>query len=165
MDGTRKYHSKWGYPITKERIWYALTDKWILAQKLRIPKIQFPHHMKSRRRKTKVWVLQSFLEGGTKYSREQIWRQSVEQILKERPSRDCATWGSIPYSVIKPRHYCGCQQVLVDRSLDMAVSWEALPEPDKYRGGCSQPSIELIMGSPMKELEKGPKKLKGFATP
>jgi hypothetical protein len=25
--------------------------------------------------------------------------------------------GSIPYTVIKPRHYCGCQQVLADRSL------------------------------------------------
>jgi hypothetical protein len=25
--------------ITKEVTWYALTDKWILAQKLRIPKI------------------------------------------------------------------------------------------------------------------------------
>ena len=29
-----------------------------------------------------------FLEGGTKYSREEIWRQSVKQRLKERPSRD-----------------------------------------------------------------------------
>ena len=26
--------------------WYVLTDKWILAQKLRIPKIQFSDHMK-----------------------------------------------------------------------------------------------------------------------
>jgi hypothetical protein len=25
--------------------------------------------------------------------------------------------GSIPYTVHKPRHYCGCQQVLADRSL------------------------------------------------
>jgi hypothetical protein len=44
-------------------------------------------------------------------------RQSVEQRLKERPSRDCPTWGSIPYTVTKPRHYCGCQQELADRSL------------------------------------------------
>jgi hypothetical protein len=28
-----------------------------------------------------------------------------------------STWVSIPYAVPKPRHYCGCQQVLVDRSL------------------------------------------------
>jgi hypothetical protein len=48
---------------------------------------------------------------------------------------------------------------------DIAVSWEALPEPDIYRGRCSQPTIELIMGFPMEELEKGLKELKGFATP
>ena len=33
---------------------------------------------------------------------------------------------------------------------------------DKYRGGHSQPAIELSIGSPMGELEKGPKELKGF---
>jgi hypothetical protein len=65
----------------------------------------------------KVWIPWSFLEGGTKYPREKIQRQSVEQRLKERPSRNCPTWGSIPYTVTKPRHYCGCQQVLAGRSL------------------------------------------------
>jgi hypothetical protein len=34
------------YPVTKEHTWYALTDKWILAQRLGIPKIQFTDHMK-----------------------------------------------------------------------------------------------------------------------
>jgi hypothetical protein len=34
--------------------------------------------------------------------------QSVEQRLKERPSRDCSTRGSIPYIDIKPRYYYGC---------------------------------------------------------
>jgi hypothetical protein len=47
---------------------------------------------------------------------------------------------------------------------DIAVSWEALPEPDKYRGGCSQPSIGLSSQYPMEELEKGLKELKGVAT-
>jgi hypothetical protein len=46
-----------------------------------------------------------------------------------------------------------------------AVSWEAPPVPDKYRSGCLQPTIGLSTGSPMKELEKGPKELKGFAAP
>jgi hypothetical protein len=32
--------------LTKEHTWYALTDKCILAQKLRIPKIQFTDHKK-----------------------------------------------------------------------------------------------------------------------
>jgi hypothetical protein len=46
MDGSRKYHPECGNCFTKEHIWYALTDKWILAQKLRIPKTQFIDHMK-----------------------------------------------------------------------------------------------------------------------
>jgi hypothetical protein len=41
----------------------------------------------------------------------------VEQKWKEGPSRDCPTWGYIPYTITKPRHFCGCQQVLTDRSL------------------------------------------------
>jgi hypothetical protein len=42
---------------------------------------------------------------------------------------------------------------------DIAVSWEPLPELDKYRGGCSQPTIGLNMGSPVEELEKGLKEM------
>jgi hypothetical protein len=33
MDGTRKY-TEWGNPIIKEHMWYALTGKGIVAQKL-----------------------------------------------------------------------------------------------------------------------------------
>ena len=58
-----------------------------------------------------MWMLQSFLEGGTKYSWEKMRRQSVEQTLKEKPSRDYPTWGFIPYIVTKTRHYSGCQEV------------------------------------------------------
>jgi hypothetical protein len=64
-----------------------------------------------------VWVFLSFVEGITKYSLEEIQRQSVEQRLKERPSKDYPTWGSIPYTVTKLRYYCGFQEVLADRSL------------------------------------------------
>jgi hypothetical protein len=39
--------------------------------------------MKPRKKKTKLWVLQSFLEGGTNYSREEIWGQSLEQRLRK----------------------------------------------------------------------------------
>jgi hypothetical protein len=108
-----------------------------------------------------VWILQS-LEQVTKYSQEQIQRQSVEQRQKERPSKDCPTWRSIPYShqsqilLWMPRSEC-CQKP------DIAVSCVTLPESDIYRGRCLQPSIELIIGSTMEELEKGLKELKGFA--
>jgi hypothetical protein len=50
MDGSGGYHPEWGSPITKEHTWYALTDKWILAQKLRISKMQFANHMKLKKK-------------------------------------------------------------------------------------------------------------------
>ena len=37
--------------MTKKHTWYALTDKWISAQKLRIPKIQITDHMKLKKKK------------------------------------------------------------------------------------------------------------------
>jgi hypothetical protein len=46
MDASGGYLPEWGNPTTKELSWYALTDKWVLAQKLRIPKIQFAKHLK-----------------------------------------------------------------------------------------------------------------------
>jgi hypothetical protein len=73
--------------------------------------------MKLKKRETTVWILQCFLEGGSKYPWEEIQRQSLEQKLKKRSSIDCPTWGSIPYIVTKPKHYCGCLQLLADRSL------------------------------------------------
>ena len=42
-------------------------------------------------------------------------------------------------------------------------SLESLLVPDKYRGGCSQPTIGLNTGSLIQELEKRPKDQKGFA--
>jgi hypothetical protein len=36
---------------------------------------------------------------------------------EKKSSKDCPTWGSIPYTLIKHRHYCGCQEVLGIRSL------------------------------------------------
>jgi hypothetical protein len=48
---------------------------------------------------------------------------------------------------------------------DKAVSWEALLEPDKYRGKCSQQTIECNTETPMEELKERLKELKGFVTP
>ena len=80
-----------------------------------------------------MWILRSLLEGGTKHpclSPPMLQRQSVEQRLKEWPSRDWSTWGSIPYTITKPKHFCGCQQVLADRTWyscllrDSASAWQ-----------------------------------------
>ena len=46
VDGSGGYHPEWGNSITKEHTCYALTDKWILAQKLRILKIQLTDNFK-----------------------------------------------------------------------------------------------------------------------
>jgi hypothetical protein len=47
---------------------------------------------------------------------------------------------------------------------DIAVSCETRPGPGKHRSGCSQSAIGWNTGSPMEELEKEPKELKGSAT-
>jgi hypothetical protein len=49
--------------------------------------------------------------------------------------------------LLMPRSAC-CEES------DIAVSWEALPEPDKYRCRCLQPTIELSTGTPMKEFRE-----------
>jgi hypothetical protein len=46
---------------------------------------------------------------------------------------------------------------------DMALSCEVMQVSGKYRSGCSQSSIGWNTSSPMKELEKVPKELKGSA--
>jgi hypothetical protein len=50
MDQTRKHHPECGNPITKEHTLSALTNKWILAQKLQILKIQFTDHMRLKKK-------------------------------------------------------------------------------------------------------------------
>jgi hypothetical protein len=68
---------------------------------------------------------------------------------------------------LKLLEFCICQ-VLAEplrRELYQAPVSKHLLAPDKYRSGCSQSSIGLSIGSPMKELEKVPKELKGFAAP
>ena len=46
MDGTRKFHPERDYPVTEEHTWYALTNKWMLVQKLKISNLQFTQHRK-----------------------------------------------------------------------------------------------------------------------
>ena len=60
--------------------------------------------------------------------------------LKENPSRDCPTWGSIPYTVTESRHYCVGQEVLADRSL-IQLSPERLCQCmiNRVRDALSQP--------------------------
>jgi hypothetical protein len=79
--------------------------------------MQFTDHMKLKKKEDQCEGPSVLLRKQNKISPEQIWRQSFEQILKEKPSKDCSTWGCILYTVTKPRHYCRCHKVLADRSL------------------------------------------------
>jgi hypothetical protein len=95
MDESGGYHPEWSNQITKELTWYALTEKWILAQKHRIHKIQFAKHMKLKKEDQSVDTL-SLLGMGNKISMEGVTETKLELRGKDGPSRDCPTLGSIP---------------------------------------------------------------------
>jgi hypothetical protein len=53
---------------------YAITDKWILAQKLQITRIKFTDHMKLKKKEDQSVGASVLLRRRTKHSQEQIWR-------------------------------------------------------------------------------------------
>jgi len=154
MDGAWKYYSEWGNTATKEHIWYALTIKWILAQKLRIPKIQSTDHKKLKKKEDLIMDVLDLLRKENKNTHRRKHRDEVW-------SRDWKAIHKLPHMDMNPIYSHQTQAtLLMPRSacwqeLDIAVFWEALPEPDNYRGGCLQPTIGLRTGSPIEELEKG----------
>jgi hypothetical protein len=66
MDETRKYHSGWDNPVTKEHTWYAFTGKLVLAQQLWIPKIHFTDHMKLKKKRDQNMNASVLLRRGNK---------------------------------------------------------------------------------------------------
>jgi hypothetical protein len=56
------------------------------------------------------------------------------------------------------------RKILLKSKSVIAVLYEAMPLPSKYRSGCSQSSIRWNTGPPMEKLEKAPKEQKGSAT-
>ena len=56
--------------FTKEHTWYTLTDKYILAQKLEIPKIQFTDQMKLKKNKDQSMNTSVLLRRGNKIPME-----------------------------------------------------------------------------------------------
>ena len=81
-----------------------------------MPKIQFAKHMKLKKKEDQSVDTSVLLRRGNKIPIEGV-TDSMKQRLKERPSIDGPTWGTIPYTTTKFRHYCAGQQVLADRSL------------------------------------------------
>jgi hypothetical protein len=91
-----------------------------------------------------MWIFQPFLQGGTKYSQEEKQRQSVEHRdwrkshPETAPPRDPSHIQSPNLDSIADDHKC-----LLTGAWYLTVSWEVLPEPDKYRGRCLQKTIGL----------------------
>jgi hypothetical protein len=129
-----------------------------------IQKIQFTDHMKPKKKEDQN-VEASALFGRVNKIQEEIWRQSLEQRLKERPSRDCPTWGSIPYTVIKAGRYCGGREVLADGSLIWLSPERLCQSPNKFRGGCPQPTIGLSSVVPYGGVGEGTEGAEGLCRP
>ena len=77
MDSSRGYHSEWGNTFTKELTWYSLKYKWLLAHKLRIPKIQFAKQMKLKKKTDHSVVTSNHLRRGEQNTHGRSYRDNV----------------------------------------------------------------------------------------
>ena len=129
MDETRKY-PEWGNPITKEHTWYTPTDKWILAQKFGIPKIWFTDHMKLKNKDHSMDTLVLFRKGIKIYM-----GGDTETKFGAETEGKAIHW--LSHLRILPIYSYQTQTLLwmptsaCWQEPDIAVSWEALPVPDK----------------------------------
>ena len=164
MDGPGGHHPEWGNPITKELKWYVLTDKWILAQKLRIPKIQLAKHMKLKKKEDQSVDTSPLLRIGNKTPMEGVTETKFGAEMKRWTIQrlpHLRIYSIISLQTLTPLHILAR---FYRKDPDVAVSCETIPGPSKHRSGCSQSANGLITGLPMEELEKEPKELKGSAT-
>jgi hypothetical protein len=119
-----------GNPITKEHTWYALTDKWILAQKFRIPKIQFSKYMKLKKKED--WSVDTLI---LLRRANKIHMEGVTE-TKYRVEIEGITIQKLPHLGIYPINNHQTQTLLQMparaywQDPDIAVSWEALPVAD-----------------------------------
>jgi hypothetical protein len=143
MDGSGGYHPEWGNPITKEHTIYALTDKWILAQKLGLQKIQFTNHMKLKKKEDQSVDTSIHLRRGNKIPMEGVTETKFRADIIHRLS----------HLSIHPIYNHQTQTLLwMPRSAcwqepDIAVSWVALPVPDKYRVDAHNHPLDRVQGS------------------
>jgi hypothetical protein len=91
-------------------------------------------------RRQKVWMLPRWRNRILR--KIKIWRQSVEQRLKESPSR-LSLLGIHPIYSHQTQMLLWMPGSTCWQEPDMAISWEVLTEPDKCKGWCSQPTIGL----------------------
>jgi hypothetical protein len=106
MDVSGGYHPERGNPITKEHTWYALTDKQILTQKLRIPKIKFAKHMKFKKKEDQRVDTSFRLRMGNKISMEGDTETKFRAEMEER------TIQRLPHLGIHPIYHHQTQTLL-----------------------------------------------------
>jgi hypothetical protein len=93
---------------------YALTHKWILDQKLGIPKIQFTDHMKLKEDHSVDTLVLLRRENKIPMRGDTETKCGAE--TEGRPSRGCPTWDPSQIQLPNPDTIVDCQQVLADRS-------------------------------------------------
>ena len=126
MNGTSKYYPEWGNPITKEHTWYVLTDNWILAQKFRIPKIQFTDYMKLKKNEDHSVTTSVLLRRGIKIP----MGGDTETMFGAEPEGNAIQL--LSHQGIQPIYNYQTQTLLwmptsaCWQEPDIAVSWEAL---------------------------------------
>ena len=164
MDVSGGHHPEWGNPVTKEVTWYALTDKWILAQKFRITKIQFAKHKKIKKKEDQHVDTSFLLRIRNKIPMERVTETKFGAKTKGWTIQRLPHLGVHPIICPQTRTLLHMPARFWWKDHDIAVSCEAMPVPSKHRSGCSQSAIGWITGPPMEELEKVPKELKWSAT-
>ena len=117
MDGTRRYHPKWGNPITKEHTWYAVTDKWVLAQKLRISKTQFAKHTKLKKKEDQSVDTLFLLRMRNKIPVEGVTETKAGAKMKEWTVQRLPYLGIHPINNYQTQSLGRCQQEPADRNL------------------------------------------------
>jgi hypothetical protein len=80
-------------------------------------KISFTDHIKLKKKKDQSVDTSVLPRRGNKILMGGNTETKCGAETEGKAIRDCPTWGSIPYTDNKPRQYCGCQEVLADRSL------------------------------------------------
>ena len=112
-------------------------DKWILAQKLRIPKIQFAKHMKLKKKEDKSVDTLILLRRGNKIAMEEVTETNFRAETEERTIQRLPHLGIHLIYNHQTQTHLWMPTSAFSQEPDIALSSEALPVLHKYRGGCS----------------------------
>jgi hypothetical protein len=88
-----------------------------IAQKLSVPKIQFTSHMKLKKKEDQSVDTLILLRRGNKIPMEGVTETKCGAETEGKAIQRLPHLGIHPTYSYKPRHDCGCQQVLPDRRL------------------------------------------------